>query len=96
MLSLLGLIAGLGFGFTCAAAFELPRLLTIQTKEDAEHYTGLPVLISVPDLMTPQEARSLPIRRRLLLAAGVVATIVSIPALAFALRLTHVFDRFVS
>jgi hypothetical protein len=28
----------------------------------------------------------------LLLAAGVIATIVSIPALALALKLTHVFD----
>jgi polysaccharide chain length determinant protein (PEP-CTERM system associated) len=96
LLSLLGIIAGLGVGFACAAVFELPRLLTIQTKEDAEHYTGLPVLVSVPDLMTPQEARSLPLRRRMLIAAGVVATLVSIPALAFALRMTHLFDRFVS
>ena len=43
-------------------------------------------------LRTPQEARALPRRRRLLLAAGVVATIVSIPLLALALRLTHVFE----
>jgi hypothetical protein len=28
------------------------------------------------------------------LAAGVVATIISIPVLAFALKLSHVFDRF--
>jgi hypothetical protein len=28
----------------------------------------------------------------LLLAAGIVATIVSIPALALALKLTHIFD----
>jgi polysaccharide chain length determinant protein (PEP-CTERM system associated) len=96
LLSLVGVILGLGFGFACAAVFELPRLLTIQTKEDAEHYTGLPVLITLPDLMTPQEARSLPLRRRMLIAAGIVATLASIPALAFALRMTHLFDRFVS
>jgi hypothetical protein len=29
--------------------FEIPRLLTIQTVDDAAHYTGLPVLASVPD-----------------------------------------------
>ena len=73
-------------------AFEFPLLLTIQSSEDARHYTGLPVLIAVPELMTPQEARSLPRRRRLLLTAGVIATIVSIPLLALALRLTHVFE----
>jgi succinoglycan biosynthesis transport protein ExoP len=88
----LGLIVGLGF----AAAFEGPRLLTIQTTEDAEHYTGLPVLVSVPELLTPQEARSLPRRRMLLLAAGVAVTVLSIPALALALKVMHIFDRFAS
>jgi polysaccharide chain length determinant protein (PEP-CTERM system associated) len=84
--------AGLALGLLLVGIFEIPLLLTIQTPEDARHYTGLPVLIAVPELMTPQEARSLPRRRRLLLAAGVVATIVSIPLLALALRLTHVFE----
>jgi hypothetical protein len=84
--------AGLALGLLLVGVFEVPLLLTIQTAEDARHYTGLPVLIAVPELMTPQEARSLPRRRRLLLAAGVVATIVSIPLLALALRLTHIFE----
>ncbi len=64
--------------------------------EDAEHYTGLPVLVSVPELLTPQEARRVPVRRRLLLAAGIAATLVSIPLLALLLRATHVFDRFLT
>jgi polysaccharide chain length determinant protein (PEP-CTERM system associated) len=92
----LGLVFGLGVGLLLAAAFEVPRLLTIQTTEDAEHYTGLPVLVSVPELMTPQEARRVPMRRRLTLAAGIVLTLASIPALALILRATHVFDRFLS
>lgn len=92
MLAGIGVVAGLGIGLLLVALFEVPQLLTIQNSEDARHYTGLPVLISVPELLTPQEARSLPRRRRLLLAAGVIATIVSIPLLALALRLTHVFE----
>ena len=88
----MALVGGLALGLLLAGIFEVPLLMTIQTAEDARHYTGLPVLISVPELMTPQEARALPRRRRLLLAAGVVATIVSIPLLALALRLTHVFE----
>jgi hypothetical protein len=32
----------------------------------------------------------------LLLAAGIVATVISIPLLAFALKLSHIFDRFVT
>ena len=91
-LSMIGVIAGLGLGLLLTAIFEIPMLLTIQTTEDARHYTGLPVLIAVPELLTPQEARALPRRRRLLLTAGVIATIVSIPLLALALRLTHVFE----
>ena len=92
MLSSLGLAAGLGLGLVLVGIFEGPRLLTIQNSEDARHYTGLPVLLAVPELLTPQEARALPRRRRLLLIAGVIATIVSIPALALALKLTHVFE----
>ncbi|HEU5131806.1 MAG TPA: GNVR domain-containing protein, partial [Pyrinomonadaceae bacterium] len=92
MLSMLGVAAGLGLGFLLVGIFEGPRLLTIQNTEDARHYTGLPVLLAVPELLTPQEARAVPRRRKLLLAAGVIATIVSIPALALALKLTHVFE----
>jgi protein tyrosine kinase modulator len=92
MLSAIGLAFGLGFGLLLAGIFEIPRLLTIQSSEDARHYTGLPVLVSVPELLTPQEARSRPRVRRLLLAAGMVVTIVSIPVLALVLKLTHVFE----
>jgi protein tyrosine kinase modulator len=92
MLSSLGLAAGLGVGLLLVGIFEGPRLLTIQNVEDARHYTGLPVLLAVPELLTPQEARAIPRRRKLLLIAGVIATIVSIPALALALKLTHVFE----
>ena len=92
MLASLGFGAGLGLGLLLVGVFEGPRLLTIQNSEDARHYTGLPVLLAVPELLTPQEARAVPRRRKLLLAAGVVATIVSIPMLALALKLTHVFE----
>ena len=91
-----GLGLGLALGILCAGIFEMPKLFTIQTTADAAHYTGLPVLISVPELLSPQEVRTRPLRRRLLLALGVLITAVSIPALALALRATHVFERFVS
>lgn len=92
MLSSIGLGIGLALGLLLIAIFEGPRLLTIQNVDDARHYTGLPVLLAVPELLTPQEARAVPRRRRLILAAGVVATLVSIPMLALALKLTHIFD----
>ncbi len=96
MLIIMGLMLGLFAGLGLAAVFEVPRLLTIQTTNDAEHYTGLPVLVTVPELLTPQEARRRGSRRLLLLAAGIVVALVSIPALAYALKLTRIFDRLVS
>jgi len=95
MLTGVGLALGLGFGLLLAGMFEVPKLLTIQTSEDAAHYTSLPVLIAVPELLSPKEVRARPRRRRLLLAAGVAVTIVAIPLLAFSLKASHVFERFV-
>jgi protein tyrosine kinase modulator len=96
LLSMMGLGLGLIVGIMLTGAVEVPKLLTIQTSEDARHYTNLPVLVSVPELLTPQEARAVPRRRRLLLAAGIAVTIVSIPLLALALRATHVFEFFMT
>lgn len=92
LLASVGLGAGLALGLLLIGIFEGPRLLTIQNSDDARHYTGLPVLLSVPELLTPQEARSVPRRRKLILAVGMAATMVSIPILALALKLTHVFE----
>jgi uncharacterized protein involved in exopolysaccharide biosynthesis len=96
LLIALGLACGLAFGLAFAAAFEVPRLLTIQTIEDARHYTGLPVLISVPELLTPKEQRRARLRRMATAFAGIAVAAVSIPALALALRFSRVFDMFVS
>jgi polysaccharide biosynthesis transport protein len=92
MLFALGLGMGLGFGLLLAGVFEVPKLLTIQNREDAAHYTGLPVLVLVPELLTAQEARAVPRRRRLLLAGGIAVTVVSIPLLALVLKATHIFE----
>ena len=86
---------GLGFvlGLILVLAFELRRLFTIQTTDDAKHYTGLPVLASIPELLTPSEALAIPSRQKLALAAGFAVAVVAVPTLAFVLRLTHVFDK---
>lgn len=89
-----GLAMGLAVGLFLAGLFEVPRLLTIQTSEDAAHYTSLPVLMTVPELLTDAEAKRIPRRRRLLLATAVVAMLLAIPALALILKLTQVFERF--
>lgn len=92
VLFVLGLVLGLCTGLTLAAAREVPRLLTVQSSEDAEHYTGLPVLVSVPELLTANEERRRKTRRAALAFAAVAATIVSVPALALALKLTRIIE----
>jgi uncharacterized protein involved in exopolysaccharide biosynthesis len=94
MLTVAGFAAGLGLGLLLAIGSELRRLFTIQTTEDAKHYTGLPVLATIPELLTPSEARAIPRRQKLALAAGLAAAFVAVPTLAFVLRLTHLFDKF--
>jgi polysaccharide chain length determinant protein (PEP-CTERM system associated) len=93
LLMLVGLALGLGVGLMFAAAFEVPRLMTIQTIEDARHYTSLPVLVSVPELLTPREERRRKLRRTSLAFASIVVTVLSVPALALLFKLTHVFEK---
>ncbi|PYS94927.1 MAG: hypothetical protein DMF65_14745, partial [Acidobacteria bacterium] len=92
LLMLLGLFAGFACGVMLAAAFELPRLLTVQTAEDAEHYTGLPVLVALPMLLTAREERNLRARRAALAAASVAATVLSAPALYFVISRMHIIE----
>jgi hypothetical protein len=81
-------------GLLLALGLEFRRLFTIQTSEDAKHYTNLPVLASIPELLTAAEARAIPRRRAFAMAAGIAFAIVSIPTLAFALRQSHLFEKF--
>jgi polysaccharide biosynthesis transport protein len=85
---------GMALGLLLAILAETRRLFTIQTTEDAKHYTGLPVLASIPELLTPAEARAIPRRHILVIAAGVATAFVTMPALAFVLRSTHVLEKF--
>jgi len=94
VLTVAGFGVGLVLGLLLAIASELRRMFTIQTAEDAKHYTGLPVLASIPELLTSAEARAIPRRHKLGMAAGIAAAFVTMPALVFVLRLTHVMEKF--
>ena len=94
LLLVLGLGLGLAVGFLLAAAFEAPRLFRIQNIEDTKHYTGLPVLASVPKLLTEREIFWQKGVNRLKLLAGVIVTVVSIPLLITALQMSRVLERF--
>jgi polysaccharide chain length determinant protein (PEP-CTERM system associated) len=96
LLTLSGTGVGLLFGLLIAAFFEVPRLFKIQNIEDAKHYTGLPVLASVPPLLSAGEKQWMRRSRWLRLAAGLAGSIGIIPLIVIVLQATHVFDKLVS
>ena len=96
MLTAGGFGIGMAIGLLLAVLIEFRRFLTIQTSDDAKHYTNLPVLATIPELLTAAEARAIPRRRTLAVAAAIVCTVLATPALAFALRLTHLLDKFLT
>lgn len=96
MLTLLGSGFGLAIGLMLAAFFEVPRLFKIQNIEDAKHYTGLPVLASVPPLLSTGEKVWIQRSGWLKLAAGLAAAIGIIPLIILILQATRLFDKLVS
>ena len=96
LLTLLGTGIGLALGLMLAAFFEIPRLFKIQNIEDAKHYTGLPVLASVPPLLSAGEKEWIRRSHWLKLAAGFAAAVGIVPLIVIILQATRVFDRLVS
>ncbi|MBL8191106.1 MAG: hypothetical protein JNK38_24020 [Acidobacteria bacterium] len=81
MLYPMALLVGLLSGLIAAAAVEARALLTIRDSRDVAHYTRLPLLVTVPKIVTEQERQRLP----LLNATKVFGVIVLIPLAAFLL-----------
>lgn len=96
LLTLIGAGIGLFLGMFLAAFFEIPRLFKIQNIEDAKHYTGLPVLASVPPLLSAGEKDWIKRSGRLKLAAGFAAAIGIIPLIVLVLQATRVLDKLIS
>ncbi len=96
MLTGLGAAIGLAIGLFLAAAFELPRIFRIQNIEDAKHYTGLPVIASVPPLLSHDEKTWLKRLHLLKVVAGAVIAVGAIPVIAMILQATRIFERMVS
>jgi uncharacterized protein involved in exopolysaccharide biosynthesis len=96
LLTLFGAGIGVLVGLILAAFFEIPRLFKIQNIADAKHYTSLPVLASVPPLLSTSEKAWMVRTKWLKLAAGMVAAIGVIPVIVIILQMTRIFDRLVS
>ncbi len=87
---------GLVIGLFLAALFEFPRLFKIQSIEDAKHYTGLPLLASVPPLLTHNEIAWQKRSHWLKVIAGAAAAVGAIPIIIMILEFSRVFERAVS
>lgn len=96
LLTLLGSGIGLFIGLILAAFFEVPRLFRIQNIDDARHYTGLPVLASVPPLLSVGEKTWIRRAGWLKLAVGAAVAIGIVPLIILVLQLTRLFDKLVS
>jgi polysaccharide biosynthesis transport protein len=90
---LMGAGIGLALGLIFAGFYELPRLMKIQNVEDAKHYSGLPVLASVPEIVSDDEIDK---RRRwsqFALASAIVASLLMVPILALGLEASGLLER---
>lgn len=96
MLVVVGAAIGLAIGLFLAGLFEVPRLFTIQSIDDAKHYTGLPVLASVPPLLSHTEIAWQNRAHWFKIFAGVAVAVGSIPLVIMILQATHIFERVVS
>jgi polysaccharide chain length determinant protein (PEP-CTERM system associated) len=96
VLTLVGSGIGLLIGLLLAGIFEMPRIFRIQNIADAKHYTGLPVLASVPPLLSHDEKMWQKRSYWLKVMAGVVIALGVIPVIVMILQATRLFDRLVS
>lgn len=96
MLVALGAFLGLGIGLFLAGIFEVPRLFTIQSIQDAKHYTGLPVLASVPPLLSHNEIAWQKRAHWFKVLTGIAVAVGVIPLLIMALQASQIFNRVVS
>lgn len=96
LLTAFGSAVGLAIGLFLAALFEIPRLFKIQSVEDAKHYTGLPLLATIPPLLTHNEIVWKKRSHWLKVLAGIAVAIGIIPVIIMALQATRIFERVVS
>ncbi len=96
LLTAFGGAIGLALGLLLAALFEIPRLFRIQSIEDAKHYTGLPLLASVPPLLTHNEISWRKRSHLLKVLAGLAVAVGIIPLIIMAIQASRVFERVVS
>lgn len=88
----LSLAIGLLTGLIAAAAMEIRALLTIRDARDVAHYTRLPLLVAVPQIVTAQERRLAVWRTAAKVGAVVLLIAVAVPLLYQAIKVSRVLN----
>lgn len=90
----LTLALGLAAGLVVALARESRFLFTIRDARDVEHYMRLPLLVTVPQIVTEQEQRQRLTLRVVQFAGVVLLIIVAIPVLVTVIQKSRVLNIF--
>lgn len=94
MLYPLSLLLGLASGLVIALAVEARSLFTIQDARDVEHYMRLPLLVTVPQIVTDNERRQRAMLRLVQFAGVLLLILVAIPVLVTVVQQSRVMNIF--
>ena len=90
----LALLLGLAIGLLAAGASLARELVTIRDARDVQHYAGLPLLVSVPELVTENERRLIPLVTTAKVIGALLLILVSWPVLYQLIKFSRVLDLF--
>jgi polysaccharide chain length determinant protein (PEP-CTERM system associated) len=88
----LSLVIGLATGLITAIAVEFRALLTIRDARDVAHYAKLPLLVTVPKIVTQREKRWMPFLNMIKLISVVIFMVVAVPLLYQAIKASRVLN----
>jgi uncharacterized protein involved in exopolysaccharide biosynthesis len=91
LMAALALAAGLALGAGFAFLLEFRRFSSLQDAKDVEHYTRLPLLASIPLIITHAEKQRAARRARARLALGAALAVFATVALTQILIITNLF-----
>lgn len=94
LLYAIALFLGLASGLVVALAIEARSFFTIQDARDVEHYMHLPLLVTVPQIVTDNERRQRAMLRLVQFAGVLLLILVSIPVLVTIIQRSRVLNVF--
>jgi polysaccharide chain length determinant protein (PEP-CTERM system associated) len=92
LLYTLSLVIGLLTGVIAAIAMEARAMMTIRDAKDVAHYTRLPMLVTVPKIVTEQERRMKPLMVTAKAFGMVILVAAAIPLLYQAIKVSRLLN----